>query len=285
MKTLIINGNNVVAGTANSTYKYDLPNGVQFKNQQIAVSSVNMFYSWPNISTASTYGNYNNNTYTYTWTDGSVNTVTMPDGFYDVSTLNAYLQSVMVTNTHYLTDSSGDYVYYLEWQENSSRYSVQLNSYAVPSSLPTGYSNPGSWSLPTSAKTPQVTISSSNNFYKVIGFDSGTYPFSTQSTTYSKLSANFSRVPQVTPVSSVIMTCSIVDNRYSIPDSIIYSFAPENVTYGSQITIQPPEMTWVDIQDGQFNSVTIVFLDQDKNRLPIIDTNLVILFSIREKSL
>lgn len=279
MKTLIVNGTNLVSGTGNSTYKYDLPNGVSFKSQQLAVASINMYYSWPNITSSTTGGKYNNNSFTYTWIDGTVVTINMPDGFYDVSTLNAYLQSQMVANTHYLINASSDYVYYLEFQENTSRYAVQFNSYAVPTSLPTGWSNPGAWTLPVAAKTPQITISSTNNFYKIIGFNSGTYPSPTQTTTYSKIS---DITPQVTPVSSVIMTCSIVDNRYSIPDSIIYSFAP-NTTYGSQIQVQPSELTWVDIQDGQQQSLTINFLDQEKNRLPILDTNLVILLSIRDK--
>ena len=278
MKTLIINSNNAVN---NYTYKYDLPNGVQFTNQQLAVSSINMYYCWPNITSSGTNGSYNNNSYTYTWVDGTTKTVTMPDGFYDVSTLNAYLQSQMVANTHYLINASGDYVYYLEFQENTSRYAVQLNSYPVPTALPTGWSNPGVWSLPVTAKTPQLTVLSTNNFYKVIGFTAGTYPTPTQSTTYSKVS---DITPQITPVSSVILTCSIADNRYSIPDNIIFSFAP-NVTYGSQIQVQPSELTWVDIQDGQQQSLTVTFLDQNKNPLPILDTNLVILFSIREKSL
>jgi hypothetical protein len=185
----------------------------------------------------------------------------------------------MVTNSHYLLNGSGDYVYYLEFEENVSRYAVQLNSYAVPTALPTGWSKPGAWTLPVAAKTPQVTILSSNAFNKVIGFTAGTYPSPTQSTTYSKISDT---VPQVTPVSSVILTCSIVDNRFSIPDNIIYSFAP-NVTYGSQIQVQPSELTWVDIQDGQHNSLTLKFLDQNKNPLEILDTNLVVLLSIRER--
>jgi hypothetical protein len=281
MKTLIVNGTNVVSGTNNASYKYDLPNGVEFKNQQLAVASINMYYSWPNITTATTNGGYDNNSFTYTWVDGTTKTVTMPDGFYDVSTLNAYLQSQMVANTHYLTNASSEYVYYLEFKENTSRYAVQLNSYAVPGTLPTSWTKPGTWAL-TNA-TPQVTILTTNNFYKVIGFTASAtaYPTPVQTTTYSHIS-DFT--PQVTPVSSVIMTCSIVDNKYSIPDNIVYSFAP-TVTYGSQIQIQPSEFTWVDIQDGQCNSLTVTFLDQDKDRLPIQDSNLVILFSIREKSL
>eukprot|EP00952_Eustigmatos_sp_NYUAD-ZCMA_P003085 13407-Eustigmatos_ZCMA.PRE.1 len=68
----------------------------------------------------------------------------------------------MVSNGHYLTDSNGDYVYYIEFQENSVYYAVQLNCYYVPTALPSGYSNPASMTFPATNKTPQVVIPSTN---------------------------------------------------------------------------------------------------------------------------
>jgi hypothetical protein len=275
MKAVILNQTNAVN---NYTYTYRFPNPVEFKNNQLAVASVSMYYSWPNICSATTNGRYNNDQFSYTWIDGAVVSVDLPDGFYDVSALNAFLQSTMVANNHYMIDASGNYVYYLELQTNASRYAVQFNAYPVPTSLPTGWTKPGAWAYPNPTKTPTITILSTNNFGTVIGFNAGTYPSSVQNTTYSKVS-DF--VPQITPVSAVLITCSLVDNRYSIPNNIVYSFSP-NVTYGSQIQLQQQgEFTWVDVQDGQQQSLTVTFLDQNKNPLPLLDTNIVILLSIR----
>lgn len=285
-RTVIINSGNLVSNSYNDTYKYSFPLGsVYFKNDQIGVSNISIFYSWKNITSATTGGGYNNNSFSYIWIDGTTNTVTMPDGFYEISDINSYLQNVMVTNGHYLVDSNGDYVYYLELASNVTYYAIQLNAYAVPTSAQATtleYTQPSSatWSFPSSAKTPQFVISSSN-FTKIIGFTAGTYPTTQQSSNYSITSNN--GAPQVTPVSSLIVSCSLVNNSYSIPSTLLYSFSP-NTTFGSQIQISPPQISYVDIQNGSYNDFQIQFFDQSLNRVEIQDTNLVVLFSIKNKS-
>ena len=52
--------------------------------------------SRPTISAA-----IGNNTFTYIWIDGTSNTVTIPDGIYDIESLNIVLQDTMMQNTHY----------------------------------------------------------------------------------------------------------------------------------------------------------------------------------------
>lgn len=286
MRTLIINGNNLVVNAFNDTYSYRFPVGsVTFKNDQIAVSSVSMYYSWENITSGSDGGQYNNNTFQYDFL-GTTITVTIPTGYYEISDINAYLQSQMVANKQYLVDTNGDFVYYLEIVQNSTFYAIQLNSYAVPTAATAaalGYTQPAGalWAFPAVATTPQFIILSTNNFKSVIGFSAGTYPNPTQATNYSIVSN--SGVPQVTPVSSLIMTCSLLNNPYSIPSTLLYSFSP-NVTYGSQIQVNPPEMSFVDIQDGAYNDFQIQFFDQNLNRVSIQDTNLVILLVVKNKN-
>lgn len=286
MRTLIINSNNLVSTPYNDTYQYRFPIGsVHFKNDQIAVSSISMYYSWENITSSSEGGQYNNNSFQYSWL-GTTITITLPTGYYEIDGMNAYLQSQMVANKHYLIDSNGDYVYYLEIVQNSTYYAVGFNCYAIPTSAQAttlGYTQPSSpgWSFPATATTPQFIVLSTNNFKSVVGFSAGTYPPATQSSNYSVISNN--GVPQITPVSSLIMTCSLLNNSYSIPSTLMYSFSP-NVSYGSQIQISPPEMSFVDIQDGSYNDFQIVFFDQNLNRISIQDTNLVILLTVKNKN-
>jgi hypothetical protein len=83
----------------------------------------------------------------------------------------------------------------------------------------------------------------------------------------------------VTPVSSVVVTCSLLNNRYSIPNNLLYSFAP-NTTYGGQINIIPPSKTFVDMSGGKVSEFSITFLDQNFNKLKILDNNVVILITI-----
>ncbi|NBP02411.1 MAG: hypothetical protein EBU90_20300 [Proteobacteria bacterium] len=188
MRTIILNSSNLDSGNSNNNvFKYTFPSGaVNFKDDQIAVTQVSLYYSWYNINSSL----YNNNSFSYTWIDGTIVNVTLPNGSYAVSDINSYLQSVMVSNGHYLVDSTGNYVYFLEFTTNTVYYAVQLNAYAVPTSSSasaSSYTKPSgaTWSYPSSTKTPQLTISSTNNFYKIVGFSAGTYPSTQQSSTYS----------------------------------------------------------------------------------------------------
>lgn len=284
MRTLIINGNNLVPNGFNDTYRYSFPVGsVDFKDDQVAVSSVNMYYSWFNITSANTGSRYNNNAFQYIWTDGGGSTtftVTFPDGYYTVSQSNAYFQSQMVTNGHYLVDNNGEFVYYLEFVENATYYAIQLNAYPLPTALPAGWTNPEAIIFPVTASTPQLIVLSTNNFNNIIGFNAGTYPPAIQATRYSKLS---DYTPQVSPVNSLILSCTLLNNRYAIPSTLLYSFSPAGTAFGDLISIQPSEMSFVDIQDGAYNDFTIEFRDQNLNRVAINDSNIVILLSIKNK--
>lgn len=285
MRTLIVSGQNVVSNGFNDTYTYRFPVGaVEFKDDQVAVSSINMYYSWFNITSSTTGSLYNNNSFQYVWynaSGSSTYTITIPDGYYSIDDLNAYLQSQMVANGHYLVNSLSEYVYYLEFVENSSQYAVQFNSYPIPTSLPSGYTNPASITFPATATTPQIIILSTNNFDDVIGFNSGTYPSPTQSTNYSKTS---DYTPQVSPVSSLVLSCNLLNNRYAIPSTLLYSFSPAGTSFGSLISIQPPELSFVDIQDGSYTEFTVQFFDQALDRIAIKDSNLVIMLTIKNKN-
>jgi len=275
---IILNSSNVVAGSNNSIYRYNFPQGsVKFHKSKVSVASISMYYSWYNI-----LASLDNNTFTYTWYDfagSTVEIITIPDGFYDISTLNAYLQSQMIANGHYLVDAAGDYVYYLEFATNSTYYSIQFNSYPIPTALPAGYSNPAAITFPAVATTPQITIAS-NDFRDIIGFNAGTYPAVTQATTYSKLS---DYTPQVSPVQSVILSCTLLNNKYSNPGTILYSFSPAGTSFGSLIQSNPSQFSFVDIQSGNYNTFDIAFLDQNYNFLKINDNNLVVQLLIETK--
>ena len=122
----VLNSNNIVQDGQNNKLLYQFPNSVLFKANSIAVSSVSMYYSWFNISSA-----LGNNTFTYSWTSGTTTTtysVVIPDGLYEIAQLNSYFQFVMISNDTYLIDSSGKYVYYAELILNPTRYAVQLNT-------------------------------------------------------------------------------------------------------------------------------------------------------------
>ena len=93
MRTIILNKHNLVDNGKNNTMEYEFPNSVVFQDSYIAVKQVSMYYSWFNISSA-----LGNNVFTYSWESGgfvygggipNTFTVTIPDGLYEISDLNA----------------------------------------------------------------------------------------------------------------------------------------------------------------------------------------------------
>ena len=141
MRTLILNSSDIVAGTNNSILSYTFAGGnINLKKgQKLALANLQMYYSTFNITAAN-----NNNTYNYTWVDGTTNAVTMPDGFYDIPALNNYLHFTMVQNKHYLVSSTGDFVYFATLGINPSRYSCEINCFGMSVALAAAES----WTLP-----------------------------------------------------------------------------------------------------------------------------------------
>jgi hypothetical protein len=179
MRTLILNSSDIVAGTNNSILQYNFSGGgVNLKKgQKIALASLQMYYSTFNITSAN-----RNNSFSYVWVNGITYTVTVPDGFYDITALNNYLRFTMVQNTHYLTTTSGNFVYLLSLGINPSRYAVQLNCFRISAAIATANSwllpLGATWFPPTNVIVPELIVPSAltSNFGLVIGFNAGTYP-------------------------------------------------------------------------------------------------------------
>ena len=386
MRTLILNSSNVVANTNNSVYQYSFPAGnVEFvEGEKLALGSLQMYYSTFNITAA-----LGNNSFSYVWVDGREITITIPDGFYDVSQLNDFLHFVMVQQGHYLLDTAGVYYYFLNFIVNSSTYQITISAYPISLTLypvatytigtyaastitTSSPATPVFWSRPTNPITPMVRVLS-NNFRNVIGFAAGYYPqgqtgyaitvpttslaqaaititatstftitsistttltttgspallagmvisgtgitagtyivsvttantfvvsvsqtigaitgtfysmSASQSPNYSATQTfSSSSVPQVSPLSSYVLTCNLLQNNYAIPNSLLYSFAP-NAVFGEQFTVAPNQYSFIDIQKGQYNAFQVSFLDQNLRPVALQDGNLVILLVVATK--
>jgi hypothetical protein len=285
--TLVLNSTNVTSSSTNTTFKYNFINGgFQLKNMEMCVSSITLPYSFYNVSSY-----YNNRTFSLIFPKGATTqtiSVTLPEGFYTVTDINSYIQQICLDNGAYLIDSTGNYVYYQQLVYNSTYYSVQLLLYAVPTTLPTGYSYASagtlytsSTNLPTTSYTPQLVLSSAGSISTIIGFVSGaTYP-STQST------ANQSILSTLTPVgstvNSIIMQCSLVNNPVTSPSDILDSLPIHNSTFGSNITYEPSFEKFISLSDGTFNNFTFSFRDQNLNEIYARDPNVSITLIIRQK--
>lgn len=142
---------NSAKNNGNNIFNFVFTGDVKTTNDsRISVVNFSVPFSWFNITAA-----YKNNVFKYVWFDkstvsvdfpaphgGEIFTVTIPDGYYDLPTLNSYLQYAMIQNGHVLVDSSGNYVYYLDLQYNISTYDIEVNAYQLPNDLPAGWSKP-----------------------------------------------------------------------------------------------------------------------------------------------
>lgn len=299
MRTLILNSSNIVAGSNNSALLYRFPAGsVQIhRGQKLALASLTMYYSTFNITASQ-----NNNLFYYVWVDGSVNAVLFPDGFYDASAINNYLHFVMVQNRHFLVDGTGNFVYFITFTTNANVYSIEINTFNLNSALATtsGWVLPSgaTWVIPTNNIVPMVQIVA-NAFRDIIGFNAGYYPrgsptyaiatiagvppLQTQTPTYTTTQTFLSAfVPQITPLSSYILTCNLINNNYAVPNNLLYCFAPQGV-FGSQFTIAPSgQLSFINIQEGQYDRFVVAFTDQNNNPVKIQDPNIVILLIITD---
>jgi len=272
-KTIILNTANIVENSNNTKLVYNFPSGgYSFKNDMIALQSVYQYFSIFNITS-----DYGNNTFSYTWFDGVEYTITIPDGYYEISDLNSYFQSIMIANTHYMTNSAGQFIYFLEFIVNTSRYAVQINAYPLDADIQTtnGYILPSgaTWSVPATSTLSQFNINTTG-FGEVLGYDVGSYP-DTQvgSTTSSFLS---SKAPQITPYSSILVSCNLVNNRAVIPSNILSSYTPLGTSIGSLFTFEPNYLQFADVEDGQYTQLVLEFRDQLNRSIIIRDPNMLI---------
>jgi hypothetical protein len=272
MRIILLNKNNLVPNnSAKNTFRYVFQNSQTFtQNQKIGLLELIIPFSWFNISTQ-----FNNNKFSYRWIDGIVYHVNIPNSHMNIFQINDFLQFTMIGNGHYLVDNNGRFVYYLEMIYNEPRYSVQLNCYAFPTSLPSGWSNPNNIVFPTQAITPQF-IFDQTNFKDLIGFDSGEYPAIIQTSNQSFLST---KTPNGSPINSILINCSIADNQ-TTPQNLIYTFTSTGSRYGTNISINPPQIAFVDIRPGNYSFMDISFQDDNFNALFLNDVNLTMLLAI-----
>lgn len=278
MKTIILGQSQIVSGTNNTTLNYSFPGGgVNIKEgTKIALSSITMYNSSPNISAA-----YKNNTFSYRWVDGVTYNVVISDGHYELSQLNDYFHQQLILNKHYLVEkTTGNFLWFLTIAVNASSYKVDVVTYPMNSALypSSSYTNPGTWTMPATSINPQLIVSE-NAFRDILGFSAGTFP---SSSTLPTTTTSSTAIPQVSPLSSYLLKCSLVNNPYSIPNNLLYSFSTTGA-YGTQFVVTPSEMAFIDCQAGFYTNVTVVITDQNDRDCIVLDPNMIILLVVDEK--
>ena len=280
-KDIVQNGfNNVLELTLGGS-------AVDLNNSEVALAKLSMYNSVFNIN-GSIYGN---NTFqillpynvsgALTW---HTLTITLPPGSYNYSDINTFIQSQLITLGFYLINNTGQYVYPIRISSNSVQYACQFDLSQTNSTLPSGWSfaTSGFWSnssgLPSTGPTPRIVITTSMS--EVFGISPGTYP-SVISTTNTSVLSNFT--PQINPVQSYFLRCSLVNNPFTpaAPD-VLTSFTDGDTSIGDQISVDPPEYSWVSIPNQSVSKITLTITDQDFRFVRLQDPKVVIQLLIKQ---
>lgn len=265
----------------NNTMVYNLSQNVNIgSGNEIALSQLTMAYSFPSVDTT-------NCGFELKWIDGTSYPVTYARGTtQSADTFNSQLQYVMETNLLYLLDGTTK-VYYANIVTNAPYYALQLNTWALPTALPAGWTIPvgATWVLPAaipgSTKHPQFIIAADNEFSELTGIAAGTYPLDpTSYSSYSKLS---DVTPQLTPQSTINVLCNIAQNDYTIPSEMLASVPIGNTQYGQEITFLPPERDFIAVKAQNIRTIIVTIQDAEGNPLWILDPNYTVRLVIRDR--
>lgn len=123
--------------------------------------------------------NESNNTFCYTWVNGSYYTVVLPPGQYYATDIDLILVNAQIANGHYMVSISSDSKIPLirfSQHENTTTFTCAILSEANFSSVHFQRPVNADWLMPPEGIVPQIIISGYNRFCDVIGFQPGTYP-------------------------------------------------------------------------------------------------------------
>lgn len=278
---------NVVQNGLNSTLEITFPGSIAaFNNAEVALKSLVLYNSAFNINS----GLYSNNTFQIKvpYSGGySTVTITLPNGYFSYTAINQYVQSQLIAAGAYLITPTG-YWYPFQLSSNSALYAAQIDlpvCYTSGAGIPSGWTYPptglwtGAGTLAAIGYTCQVMVPS--GISSVLGFDVGSYPAALNQT--SAYSATSNITPQIHPISSYFLTCSLVNNPMNAIPNILSSFTTQGTDIGQAIVIEPPEFAWLTIPSQNAQTVRFRILDQDFRPVQLQDPNICLELVIREK--
>lgn len=270
---IVLNSTNYVS---NNTYRINFPTAINLTGWECALGNLSVYYSWFNINEFP----LNNNKFNLTMPSNASLNITIPDGAYNISNLNEYLQFRLIQAGYFITNNTtGQNTYYCAFILSKTDYSVQFITYPIHTSLPSGYTS-GGMSFPASANQhQQLTILSTNNFKDIVGYNTGSYP--TAATNIGTQVKNSDYTPNVQPISSLQLRVSCLSNPFSSNNQLLHVFTTRGVAFGANIDGSPNFEQYVKCE-GVHRELTCSFYDQLGNVVNILDRNLVIKLNFRK---
>lgn len=291
---LILNSTNAILNPSTNTYstfKYTFPSNSSFQDKQLLLTSI--VYPFSNFNFRA--NPYQNTQFGVTWINGTGATVTLQDGYYDATSINQSLQEFMISQGWYTQSGTGATLmdqFYLTIQPNSTFYSEQLNSFPVPTAAQAAAAGiyqptPITWAYPAVATNPQFVILPplpnpyGTSFSASLGFNPQTWPATGTPGSNQSLLSNFT--PQINPVTTVVVLCSLVNNTFARQNQVLFAFSTGDTEFGAYKEVYPPQELWLQCSRGNFSDFTLTFVDQTTNNpIPLQDNTITAMLSVRD---
>ena len=240
--TLILSGN-----TNSFTTFIDPPiNLGKNTKYEAALLSIDMYYSFPNIT------NENNN-FTYSTDDGiSWKTILLDTGSYELKAINNEIQRQLISNDDYNKETNENYI--------SITASVSKLKSIVH----------------ISNKRYKIDFNVPNSIGSTLGFNPSTISYGFNES---------HKIVDIMKINSILVTIDIISGSYvnGVQHPVIYSFFP-NVAPGSKIVERPnPSLTYYPVTRTTVDKVTVILTDQNNKPIDLRGEVVTIRVSIREQ--
>ena len=257
-----------------------LPTVLNSDDLEAALVDLSFPYNFQNVG-----GQYNNQSgLGYTWIDGTSYSITLPESYYNATTVGSYIQLIMQNNGHYLTPTNAasglPNLFYINLTTDAAFGNRTIVSVpAVPSSLPAGYQigtgSAPAWTLPAQPTTPQLTLAApaadiygnatANSLETLLGLPAGSYPPTVLNSGYATLGTAL----PAQPVSQISVLLDQAANPYQPGDNrLLYSF-PLTVAYEGVQREVPPVLRPIRLGQNQLRNLTLTFVDQSGLPVPV----------------
>ncbi len=280
MHTITLTRDNITTAE-NNRLEFEMA-GQNLEGCSIALSSAYLYYSWTNINAAV----LNNNTMEVTLDNSTFYTITFPEGMYEISDINAYLQQWSLEQGLYLTNTNtSEKIYFIEAKVNVVLYGSQINVYSIPSTLPSGYSLPPTGilaSLPASITLPGFRLTS--KIAEFLGFEDNknVAAVSGLTTNFAVVSHLSTKAPNVQPNPVIFLNCQQIQNSYS-RSGFMYPISA-NVPNAGLINVEPAQYSFNNLTPGNHSKLTFTLTDRNGTPIKLQDPNMVLSFVIRDHS-
>ena len=211
---------------------------------EMALVNLETYYSFPNIDAN------NNNLFEYSHDEGVTWTsIIIPEGSYEITNLNDYIQTKMKANGHYDT------------VKNEYTITLKPNTNTLKCGMIVG-------------KNYKVRFTAPNSLKSMLGFTRDYYLEG-----YSE-SEN---IVNILNIASLRVTSDIISSSYvnGLTDCIIYQFYP-NVAPGYKIVETPINLIYLPITLNTISQMETRLIDQNGKLVNLRGENLSIRFHIRE---